>query len=337
MAVKVGRRQAVAVLGGTAIAWPLAAWPQNDRVRRIEMLIDLADDDPERSILVRAFRQRLEELGRREGRDIHIVIHYPGDFSSAPAQQQYLLAAKEIVRLRPDVIFAQTTPGVAALDEETRTIPMVFVQVSDPIGSGFAESFARPGGNLTGFTDIEATSSSSWLRMLKEIAPRLKRVAMIANPHTVAYAHFFDAATIAAAALGLELVPIAVESAADIERELLAIAQMPNSGLLLLPDQRENRYRDLYIDLAARNRLPAVYPDRSFVAAGGLMSYGIDGTEMFRQGASYVDRILRGERPANLPLQAPVKYETVLNLKTAKALGLRVPPMLLAAVDEVIE
>jgi ABC-type uncharacterized transport system substrate-binding protein len=337
MLVNIGRRQAVAVLGGAAIAWPLAAWAQSDRVDRIEMLIDLPDDDPERSILLRAFRQRLEELGRREGRDMHIVIHYPGDFSFASAQGQYLLTAKEIVRLRPHVIFAQATPAVAALAEETRTIPIVFVQVSDPIGSGFVESFARPGGNITGFTDIEATSTGNCLQMLKEIAPKLKRVAMIANPHMTPYAYFFDAASIAAAALGLELVPIAEERAGDIERELSAIAQMPNSGLTLLPGQRGNRHRNLYIDLAARNRLPAVYPDRFFVAAGGLMSYGIDRAEMFRQGASYVDRILRGERPANLPLQAPVKYETVLNLKAAKALGLRVPPNLLAAADEVIE
>jgi len=336
MSVNIGRRHAVAVLGGTAIAWPLAAWAQNDRVRRIEMLVDLPDDDPDRSILLRAFRQRLEELGKREGRDIHIVIHYPGDFSFASAQEQYLLAAKEIVRLRPDVIFAQATPGVAALGEETRTIPIVFVEVPDPIGSGFAETFARPGGNITGFTDIEVKSTGSWLQMLKEIAPQLERVAMIANPRMTPYAHFFDAASIAAATLGLELVPIAVERAGDIEREVSAIAQMPNSGLMLLPEQRGNRYRKLYINLAARNRLPAVYPDRFFVAAGGLMSYGIDRAEMFRQGASYVDRILRGERPANLPLQA-VKYETVLNLKTARTIGLRVPPNLLAAADEVIE
>lgn len=301
------------------------------------MLIDLPDDDPERIILLRAFRQRLEELGRREGRDMHIVIHYPGDFNFASAQEQYLLTAKEIVRLRPDVIFAQATPGVAALDQETRTIPIVFVQVSDPIGPGFAESLARPGGNITGFTDIEAGSTGKWLQMLKQMAPRLKRVAMIANPHMEAYANFFEAASIAAAALGLELAPIAVEREGDIERELSAIAQMPNSGLILLPDQKESRYRNLYIDLAARNRLPAIYPDRSFVAAGGLMSYGIDRADMFRQGASYVDRVLRGESPANLPIQAPVKYETVLNLKAAKALGLRAPFVLLAAADEVIE
>jgi putative tryptophan/tyrosine transport system substrate-binding protein len=330
------RRDFIAAIGNAA-AWPLAARAQNDWVRRIEMLIDLPDDDSERIILLRAFRQRLEELGRREGRDIHIVIHYPGDFSFASPQEQYLLTAKEIVRLGPDVIFAQAAPGIAALAEETRTIPIVFVQVSDPIGSGFAESFAKPGGNITGFTDVEARSTGKWLQMLKEIAPQLERVAMIANPHMTPYAYLFEAASIAAAALGLELVPIAVERAGDIERELSAIAQMANSGLMLLPDQTGNQYRNLYIDLAARNRLPAVYPDRFFVAAGGLMSYGIDRTEMFRQGASYVDRILRGERPANLPIQAPVKYETVLNLKAAKALGLRAPSILLAAADEVIE
>ena len=330
------RRDFIAAIGSTA-AWPLAARAQSDRVRRIEMLIDLPDDDPERIILLRAFRQGLEDLGRREGRDIHIVIHYPGDFSSASAQEQYLLSAKEIVRLRPDVIFAHATPGVAALDQETRTIPIVLVQVSDPLGPGFAESFARPGGNITGFTDIEARGTGKWLQMLREIAPQLKRVAMIANPNMTPYVYFFEAASIAAAALGLELVPIAVERAGDIERELSAVAQMPNSGLMLLPDQSAYRFRNLYIDFAARNRLPAIYPDRSFVAAGGLMSYGIDRAEMFRQGAGYVDRILRGEWPANLPIQAPVKYETVLNLKAAKALGLRPPSILLAAADELIE
>jgi putative tryptophan/tyrosine transport system substrate-binding protein len=330
------RRDFIAAIG-SAVAWPLAARAESERVSRIEMLIDLPDDDPERIILLRAFRQRLEELGRREGRDMHIVIHYPGDFSFASAQEQYLLTAKEIVGLGPDVIFAQATPGLAALDQETRTIPIVFVQVSDPIGPGFAQSFARPGGNITGFTDIEARSTGKWLQMLKEIAPQLKRVAMIANPHMTPYAYFFETASIAAASLGLELVPIAVEHAGDIERELSNIAQTPNSGLMLLPDQSENRYRNLFIDLAARNRLPAIYPDRFFVAAGGLMSYGIDRVEMFRQGASYVDRVLRGERPDNLPIQAPVKYETVLNLRAAKALGLRVPSILLAAADEVVE
>ena len=190
------RRDFIAAIGSTA-GWPLAARAQSDRVRRIEMLIDLPDDDPERIILLRAFRQRLEELGRREGRDIHIVIHYPGDFSSVSLQEQYLLSAKEIVRLRPDVIFAQATPGVAALDQETRTIPIVFVQVSDPIGPGFAESFARPGGNITGFTDIEARGTGKWLQMLREIAPQLKRVAMIVNPHMTPYAYFFEAASIA--------------------------------------------------------------------------------------------------------------------------------------------
>jgi putative ABC transport system substrate-binding protein len=235
------------------------------------------------------------------------------------------------------VIFAHSTPIVAALQRESRTIPIVFVSVSDPIGSGFVASLARPGGNFTGLLQYEEGISGKWLAMLKEIAPRLARAALLANPKTTAYDYFLRAAEAAAPSLAIELVPKPVETAGDIERAIESVARAPNGGLLLPPDTTTVLHRDLIIALAARHRLPAVYPFRVFVAAGGLMSYGTEQVDMFRQAASYVDRILRGAKPADLPVQAPTKFETAVNLKTAKALGLTVPPGLLVAADEVIE
>ena len=254
---------------------------------------------------------------------------------AGPIRLQVL--AKELVALQPDVILAHSTPIAAALQRESRTIPIVFVNVSDPIGSGFVASLARPGGNLTGLLLYEASITGKWLAMLKEIAPRLARVALLSQPQGPAYDYFLRAAEAAAPSLAIELVPSPVENAADIERAIESFARVPNGGLLLPPDTTTIVHRDLIIALAARHRLPAVYAFRLFVAAGGLMSYGTDHVDMFRQAASYVDRILRGAKPADLPVQAPTKYETTLNLKTAKALGLTVPPGLLVAADEVIE
>ena len=239
--------------------------------------------------------------------------------------------------MQPDVILAQSPPITAALQREGPTIPIVFVSVSDPIGSGFASSLARPGGNVTGILQFEASITGKWLAMLKEIAPRLARAALVGNPKTTAYDYFLQAAEGTASSLAIEVVPGRVETAADIERVIVDLSHLPNSGLFLPPDTTTVLHRDLIIALAARHRLPAVYSIRFFVAAGGLMSYGIDQVEMFRHAASYVDRILRGANPADLPVQAPTKYETILNLKTAKALGLDVPPSLLVRADEVIE
>jgi putative ABC transport system substrate-binding protein len=277
-----------------------------------------------------AFRQELEKLGWSEGRNLHTDTR----FASAEQAQSF---AKELVALHPDVIFAQSTPVVAAVQRETRTLPIVFINVSDPIGSGFVASLARPGGNLTGLLQYEASITGKWLAMLKEISPNLVRAAFMGNPKSTPYDYFLRAATALAPSLAVELVPSPVENAADIERAIESFARVPNSGLVVPPDNLTTFHRDLIISLATRHRLPAVYALRVFVAAGGLMSYDTDQPDLFRQAAGYVDRILRGDKPADLPVQVPTKYETILNLKTANALGLTVPPGLLVAADEVIE
>ena len=235
------------------------------------------------------------------------------------------------------MILAHSTYVTEALQQETHTVPIVFVTVSDPIGSGFIASFARPGGNLTGMLFYEEGIAGKWLAMLKEIAPHLARAALIANPKTTPYDYFLRSAKAVASSLAIELVPSHVETAADIERAIVTFARVPDGGLVLPPDSTTSLHRDLIIELAARHRLPAVYPARFFVAAGGLMSYATDQVDMFRRAASYVDRILRGDKPADLPVQAPTRYETAVNLKTVKALSLTVPPNLLLAADEVIE
>ena len=242
-----------------------------------------------------------------------------------------------MVASRPDVILAQSTPITAAFQRETRAIPIVFVFVNDPIGSGFIANLARPGGNLTGLTLFEAGIAGKWLSMLKEIAPHLTRAGFMFNPKTTSFAHYVPDAEAMAASLAIELVPSPVENAADIERTVGSLARLPNVGLVLPPDATTVVHRNLVIELAARHRLPAVYAFRLFVVAGGLMSYGIDFVDVFRQAASYVDGILRGDKPADLPVQTPTKYETIINLRTAKTLGLAVPPGILVAADEVIE
>jgi ABC-type uncharacterized transport system substrate-binding protein len=326
------RREFIGLLGGAA-AWPLAARAQpSERMRRIGVLAAFAEDDPDTQASLPAFRQGFERLGWSQGRNVRIDIR----FARANVGQHQALA-KELVALQPDVIIAQTTPVATALQRESRTLPIVFVYVSDPVGSGFAASLARPGGNLTGLLLYEAGITGKWLAMLREIAPRMVRAALVANPKTPIYGYFLRAAEAIAPSLAIELVPSPVETAADIERAIESFARAPNGGLFLPPNATIVLHRDLIIALAARHRLPAVYAFRQFVAAGGLMSYGIDQVDMWRQAASYVDRILRGANPADLPVQAPTKYETAINVKTARALGLSVPPGLLVAADEVIE
>jgi putative ABC transport system substrate-binding protein len=327
------RREFIALFAGTAAAWPLIARAQQPEVRRIGVLVGQAEDDPDTKARLAGFRQGLERLGWSEGRNVRIDTRF------APAGAQAPVLAKELVALQPDVILAQATPIVAALQRETRTIPMVFVAIADPVGSGFVTSLARPGGNLTGLLLFDASVTGKWLAMLRDIAPGLSRAALVINPKTAAYYEFYlRAAQAAAASLAIELVLAPIENAAaDIERTIEAFARAPNGGLLLPPDTNTNVHRDLIIALAARHRLPAVYSDRLFVAAGGLMCYSTDRADQFRTAASYVDRILRGAKPADLPVQVPTKYETVINLKTAKALGLTLPPGLLVAADEVIE
>jgi putative ABC transport system substrate-binding protein len=329
------RREFITLLGGAAAVWPLAARAeQPDRMRRIGVLLGLAEDDPDTKVRLAGFRQGLERLGWLEGRDVRI------DYRFAPAGAHAQELAKELLTLQPNVILAWSTPVTAALQRETRTIPIVFVGLAgDPVDSGFVASLARPGGNLTGFLLFEASITGKWLAMLKDISPRLARAALVVNPKTAAYYDYYlRAAQTAASSLAIELMLSPIENAAaDIERAVESFARVPDGGLLLPPDTNTNVHRDLIIALAARHRLPAVYSDRLFVAAGGLMCYGTDRADQFRQAALYVDRILHGAKPADLPVQVPTKYETVVNLKTAKALGLTVPPGLLVAADEVIE
>ena len=327
------RREFISLLCGTAVAWPLAARAQKiDRMRRIGALIAFAKDDPETEERLAGFRQGLAKCGWVEGRNIHMDYRF-----AAGRGDQFPVLAKELVAMQPDVILAHTPGATIALKRETRTIPIVFVNVSDPIGMGFIASLPRPGGNLTGVLHYEATIVGKWLAMLKEIAPRLTRAALLANPKVTSYQYFLRSAEATAPALGIDLTDSPVQTAADIERAIEALALSPNNGLILPPDASTVLHRDLIVALAARHRLPAVYALKTFVAAGGLMSYGTDQNDLFRLAASYVDRILRGDKPADLPVQAPTRFETTLNLKTAKALGFDVPPHLLVAADEVIE
>jgi putative ABC transport system substrate-binding protein len=329
----VKRREFITLLGGAAATWPFAARAQQDgRVRRIGVLIALAEDDPETKAWVAGFLQGLAKRGWSADRNLHI------DYRFAPAGAQAQVLAKELVALQPDVIFAMPTPAVAALQRETHEIPIVFAALADPVGSGFIASLPRPGGNVTGVMQYEPSVAGKWLAMLKDIAPSLGRVAFVINPKTAPfYNYYLRAAEPLSQSLGMEVVPTFVENAAEIERSIELFARMPNGGLLVPPDVTTFTHRDLIIVLAARHGLPAVYAFRPVVEAGGLMSYGIDIADMCRQAGFYVDRILRGDSPANLPVQAGTKFETAVNLATAKALGLTVPPALLVAADEVIE
>jgi putative tryptophan/tyrosine transport system substrate-binding protein len=327
------RREFITVVGGAAVSWPLAARAQQpDRVRRVGVLMHGEQTDPLWQQRLAAFRQELEGLGWREKRNVNIEVRYSGnDYDRLPQ------LAHEIVALNPDVIFTNTTPAIKALQRETRAIPLIFVEVSDPAGADVVASLARPGGNITGFLFYEDSIVGKWLGMLKEIAPYLTRIALLGNPKGFPYGYFLRTAKSIAPSLGIEVIPAPVVNADEIERSIVSFARMPNGGLLAPNDVTVEANRDVVIALAARHRLPAVYAFRDFVTAGGLMYYGTDLIVQFRQAASYVDRILRGANPADLPVEAPTKYETVLNLKTAKALGFQVPSTLLVRADEVIE
>ena len=282
-----------------------------------------------------AFREALQKLGWTQGRNIQIDTRWatPDD---AESMRRF---AKELVALQPDVLLSSTTPTTTALLQQTRTIPIVFALVADPIGSGFVANFARPGGNVTGFIfTTEPTMAGKWVELLKEIAPRVARIAMPFNPATATYADYWlDPFKAAAASLAVEAVPAPVRDSSELQSVIAAHAREPNGGLIVMPDSFMDAYRVEITSLAARYRLPAVYPSRVFADVGGLLSYGVDRTGNFRRAATYVDRILKGEKPAELPVQTPTKYELVINLKTAKALGLEIPPALLARADEVIE
>jgi putative tryptophan/tyrosine transport system substrate-binding protein len=327
------RREFITLLGGAAAAWPLAARAQQgERMRRLGVLINLTADDPEGHARITAFAQGLQEAGWTTGRNVRIDYRWGG--AGADAMAKY---AAELVALAPDVILAATSSSVAPLRRITRTIPIVFVQVIDPVSAGFVASLARPGGNATGFTIIEYGFSGKWLELLKEVAPHITRAAVIRDPTVAAQMGQMGAIQSVAPSLGVELRPVEARDAGEIERAITAFARSGNGGLIVLSSAAALAHRGLIITLAARERLPAVYSDRVFVAGGGLMSYDTNRTEQYRRAAGYVDRVLKGENPADLPVQAPTKYELAINLKTAKALDLEVPPTLLARADEVIE
>jgi putative ABC transport system substrate-binding protein len=324
------RREFMILLGGAA-AFPLAARAQQpDRVRRVGVLMGISDD-PEGQARVTVFRQSLQALGWTEGRNVQFIYRWSG--GDVVHARQF---AKELLDLRSDVILANSTPVAVAVRDTTRTTPTVFVQVSDPLTAGVVQSLARPGGNLTGFTNFEPSIASKWLELVKRVAPNVTRVAYLFNPNT---APLFYARAVETAAPLLSVKPFAAEvhDADEMERVIEQFARASDGALLVLPDLFTATNRQSIVAIAARHRLPAVYPARYFAASGGLMSYGIELLETYRLAASYVDRILKGERPNDLPVQQPAKFEFVINLKTAKALGLTLPPQLLTRADEVIE
>jgi ABC-type uncharacterized transport system substrate-binding protein len=325
------KRREFMILLGSAAALPLAARAQQpDRVRRVGVLMGISDD-PEGQARVAVFRQSLQALGWTEGRNVQFIYRWSG--GDVVHARQF---AKELLDLRSDVILANSTPIAVAVRDVTRTTPTVFVQVSDPLTAGVVQTLARPGGNLTGFTNFEPSIANKWLELLKRVAPNITRVAYLFNPNT---APLFYAKAVEAAAPVLSLKPFAaaVHDADEMEHVIEQFARASDGALLVLPDLFTATNRQSIVAIAAHHRLPTVYPARYFVASGGLMSYGIELLETYRQAAAYVDRILKGEKPADLPVQQPTKYETVINLKTARALGLEIPAMLLARADEVIE
>ena len=332
MTSHIGRREFIALLGGAA-AWPLAARAQQpSRMRRIGVLTPFPADDAEGHARLTAFTQALQQSGWTVGQNVRIDYRWgPGN----PATMRK--HATELVALEPDVILALTTAAVGPLLEASRTVPIVFATVADPVAAGYVETLARPGGNATGFTPYEYSISGKWLELLKEVAPRVTRAAVLRDTSIGVGLAQFGAIQALAPSLGVELRPVDVRDASEIERALAAFAQGSNDGMIVIGSPSAAIHRGLITALAAKHRLPAVYNTRLFTDAGGLISYGPDFLEQHRRAAGYVDRILRGEKPADLPVQAPTKYELVINLKTAKALGLEIPSSVLARADEVIE
>jgi len=333
MTVTIGRRKLLAAFGGAAAAWPLAASAQQPgTLRRIGVLIQVAEGDPQARIEVATFLRGLQKLGWSEGHNLRIDTRWGG--GDADLIRKY---AAELVALAPEVVLAPGGTVVGALQQASRTVPIVFVNVTDPVGRGYVASLAQPVGNATGFTSFEFGMGGKWLEVLKEMAPRVTRAAVLRDPVITAGMGYLAAIHALAPSVGVQVTPVDVRHTSDIERAVAAFARTPNSGLIVTADPAAIVHREGIIALAARHRLPAVYPYRFFVISGGLISYGLDNIEQYRLAAGYVDRILKGDKPGDLPVQAPTKYELVINLKTAKTLGLEVPPTLLARADEVIE
>jgi putative ABC transport system substrate-binding protein len=329
------RREFITLLGAVAAAWPLRtrAQQQNDRVRRIGLLMSRQESNPDADGRVVALRAGLQKLGWTEGDNIRIDLRW-----APPDAESMQRLAKELVALRPDLILTANTPLTAAILQQTHTIPVIFANASDPVGSGFVTNLARPGGNVTGFTNMEGSLGGKWLELLLEIAPRVVRVAFLFNPATAPYAEYYlRPFKAAASSIGVEAITAPVHYRSDLESTFAAQGREPNGGLVLMSDTFLNNHQAELTSLAARYHLPAVYPYRQFTEVGGLLSYRIDRLDNFQRTAIYANRILWGEKPRDLPVQAPIKFELVVNLKTAKSLGLEVPPTLLARADEVIE
>jgi putative ABC transport system substrate-binding protein len=327
------RREFITLLGGAAAAWPLAARAQQrERMRRVGVLMDLAADDPEGQARLTGFLQTMQQLGWTDRRNVRIDIRW-----TAGDAERIRKHAAELVALSPDVLVTVGSSHAGPLQQATRIVPIVFASVADPVGGGFVTSLSRPGGNATGFTPYDYSMGGKWMELLKEIAPVSKRAAILRDPVAASGIGHFAAIQAMGPALGLEVIPVSAREADEIERAMASYAGAPNGGLIVLSSALAFVHREQIIALAAQYRLPAVYSDRVFVSSGGLLSYAPDTIDAFRRVAGYVDRILKGEKPANLPVQAPTKYELVINLKTAKALGLTVPDTLLARADEVIE
>ena len=329
------KREFITLLGGAAAAWPLAASAQQgERMRRIGVLMINPESDPEGQTWVRVFREEIQKLGWTEGRNIRMDIRWatPGDVEAMSR------LAKEFVSHQPDLILSQGTPSTVALLKETRTIPIIFAIAADPIGSGFVANFPRPGGNATGFIVTEPTISGRWVELLKEVAPRVARVAILFNPTTATYSEYWlKSFKAAAASFALEAIEAPVHNTGDLDSAVAAQAIEPNGGMLVMPDPFTQVHRAEITSLAVRYRIPAIASNRSFAEVGGLLTYGADLADNFRRAAIYADRILKGAKPSELPVQAPVKFELVINMKTARALGLAIPGNLLALADEVIE
>jgi ABC-type uncharacterized transport system substrate-binding protein len=326
------RREIIAALGAVAVS-PLSALAQlGEQMRSVGMLMSFLPDDPAGVADVVAFRRGLTDLGWIEGRNVHIEFRWSGS-----DVERARVLARELVALKPDALLARSTPTTAALKRETDTIPIVFVNIAEPVDSGFVQTLARPGGNITGFTNFESSIGGKWLQLLKEAAPALVRIAIIYNPQTAPFAGLYlGSVQSAAPSLALQIVDMPVHSDSDIEAAAAMFARRPGGGLIAIPDTFTIVRRDMIIALAARHRLPALYPTPSFTQSGGLMAYATDTRDSIQRAAGYIDRILRGAKPADLPVQAPAKFELSINLKTAKALGLTIPESFLVRADAII-